>query len=181
MHTFNGVDGRLERLLELVVLVIEGLTGFEEKYLWSLCGHNGDSPDIPLIDYGAPPTSVSEKAKLLMRITGTASSCGSGDFTLKAAEKAVCDTAQGEADERLTFVVSDANLARYKIDPADLARKMLTHGNVRAYVLFMADEGEQALAKLPAGRAFVCRDARRLVGAFRDIFASGVGLDGVLD
>jgi len=177
MFTFNGMDSRLERLLEAVVLLVEALVGFEEKYRWSLCGHNGDTPDVPFVAWGAPPASMEDRAALLAKITGTATTCGSGDFTLKATERAIRECAQGDADERFVFVISDANLARYRIDPADLGRIMLTRSNVRTYVLFVADEGDLALAKLPAGRAFVCRDTRRLVGAFKDVFASGVGLE----
>ena len=42
MFRFNGADGRLERLLECTMMIMEALDGFESKFEYALIGHSGD-------------------------------------------------------------------------------------------------------------------------------------------
>lgn len=37
MYTFNRMDGRLDRLLEIAVLIFEAFDGFEHKYVHDTC------------------------------------------------------------------------------------------------------------------------------------------------
>ncbi len=39
----------------MAVMMMEALDGFDTKYQWSLVGHSGDGPVIPLVEYGKPP------------------------------------------------------------------------------------------------------------------------------
>lgn len=48
MARFNGQDNRLDRLLQVTLLIMEGLKGFEHKFDYSIVGHSGDSPEIEL-------------------------------------------------------------------------------------------------------------------------------------
>lgn len=52
MYRFNGADGRLRKLLETTVMIMESLEGFESKILYSVVGHSGDSDEIRLINEG---------------------------------------------------------------------------------------------------------------------------------
>jgi len=45
--------------------------------------------------------------------------CHSGDQTFEATRRAIDAVARREADERFVFVISDADLARYRLDPKD--------------------------------------------------------------
>lgn len=43
MYRFNGFDQRLERMLEIAVIIMESLAGFEDKLSYSITGHSGDT------------------------------------------------------------------------------------------------------------------------------------------
>ena len=49
MYRFNGVDGRLNRVLEFATLVMEGLHSSSHKFDYAIVGHSGDSDCIPLV------------------------------------------------------------------------------------------------------------------------------------
>jgi hypothetical protein len=65
MYRFNGVDKRLERLLEATLLIMDAFDGFDHKFSYSIVGHSGDSPRIPLVEYNQPPKSRKEKLQVL--------------------------------------------------------------------------------------------------------------------
>jgi len=48
MYRFNGMDLRLERLLQTTVFIMESFQGFDSRVLYDMRGHSGDSPFIPL-------------------------------------------------------------------------------------------------------------------------------------
>ena len=43
MYRFNGTDNRLERMLEIAVIIMESFHGFEDKIDYCITGHSGDS------------------------------------------------------------------------------------------------------------------------------------------
>ena len=43
MYRFNSYDQRLERMLEIAVIIMESLSGFEDKLSYCISGHSGDS------------------------------------------------------------------------------------------------------------------------------------------
>ncbi|KAF4717412.1 von Willebrand factor A domain-containing protein 8, partial [Perkinsus olseni] len=55
MYRFNGVDGRLKRMTDIAVLLMEAMQGFEERLIYEIRGHSGDGPSIKLVDFGNPP------------------------------------------------------------------------------------------------------------------------------
>ena len=67
MYRFNGQDGRLERLLECTMMVMEALDGFSNKFTYSLVGHSGDGPDIMFVPFGAPPQNRKERLQVHAR------------------------------------------------------------------------------------------------------------------
>lgn len=47
MYRFNSYDGRLERMLEATMMVMEAFDGYANKFNYAIVGHSGDSPEIP--------------------------------------------------------------------------------------------------------------------------------------
>uniref|UniRef100_M4B1C1 VWFA domain-containing protein n=1 Tax=Hyaloperonospora arabidopsidis (strain Emoy2) TaxID=559515 RepID=M4B1C1_HYAAE len=178
MFRFNGQDARLERMLETSLMIMESFAGFERELDYSILGHSGDSPEIPFVEFGAPPKDRKERLQVLQRMVAHSQFCRSGDHTVEAIERGVQRVAALEGDERFVFVVSDANLERYGIEPRDLGRKLLADPSVQAHALFIAsfaDEAEQIRCALPNGRGHVCLDTSDLPRIFKRIFTSALG------
>lgn len=70
MYRFNGEDGRLDRLLEIALMVMEAFNddaaqqqeqqgpaaaGAPVEIEWAISGHSGDEAKLPLVDFGRPP------------------------------------------------------------------------------------------------------------------------------
>jgi len=173
MYRFNGEDGRLDRMVQAVVMLMESLDGFEHKYSWNIVGHSGNGPEIPFVDYGNAPKRRSQKAQIVSQITSAAGIAASGDTTVEAIEAAVKRVASQEADDYLVFVVSDANLGGYGITP-DMIRKALTADpKVTACAVFIAerDAAEMLSSSLPNGRGYVCLDVEKLPNILKEVFA----------
>jgi hypothetical protein len=112
--------------------------------------------------------------------------CRSGDFTLEAMTKAIDEVASrggsgsGDGGNNGTVIcLSDANLARYGIDPRQLGR-IIDYGTqkgVKTYIVLIASFGEEAddiKKSLPVGSGYICMETSELPKAVRDILASGV-------
>lgn len=82
-----GTDQRLVRLMETCLLIMESFTGFESKFSWTIVGHSGDGPAIPLVEYGKPPQTRKERLKVLQRMYAHSQYCASGDYTLEAIQQ----------------------------------------------------------------------------------------------
>mmetsp|Transcript_1455 Transcript_1455/g.5161 ORF Transcript_1455/g.5161 Transcript_1455/m.5161 type:complete len:997 (-) Transcript_1455:61-3051(-) len=177
MYRFNGQDKRLERLLESVCMITESFQGYENKYSYSIVGHSGDGPSIPFVDYGRPPRTANERLKLMMKMKVHTEYCASGDSTLEALRLAVKNVVSEEADDYFVFLVSDANLQRYGIEPRQLASVMASDQRVHSFCIFLAslqDEAQQISRQLPVGKGFVCLDTSALPSIFKQIFANSV-------
>ncbi|TYZ62616.1 hypothetical protein PybrP1_002376 [[Pythium] brassicae (nom. inval.)] len=175
MYRFNGQDGRLERVLETSLMIMESFAGFEAKFDYCIMGHSGDSAAIPFVDFGAPPADRKERLKVLQKMVAHTQYCSSGDHTVEAIERAVQHVAEVDADDLYVFVVSDANLERYNIRPKRLAQKLVADPRVKAHAIFIAsfaDEATRILRDLPRGRGHVCLDTSELPRTFKRIFTS---------
>ncbi|KAH7478903.1 hypothetical protein KRP22_011039 [Phytophthora ramorum] len=178
MYRFNGQDSRLERMLETSLMIMESFAGFERELDYCIMGHSGDSPEIPFVEFGAPPKDRKERLRVLQKMAAHTQYCQSGDHTVEAVERGVKRVAALEGDDRFVFVVSDANLERYGIEPGYLGRKLLAEPGVQAHALFIAsfaDEAERIRRELPAGRGHVCLDTSDLPRMFKQIFTSAFG------
>ncbi|KAG4058579.1 von Willebrand factor A domain-containing protein 8 [Phytophthora cactorum] len=178
MYRFNGQDSRLERILETSLMIMESFAGFERELDYCIMGHSGDSPEIPFVEFGAPPKDRKERLQVLQKMVAHTRYCRSGDHTVEAVERGVQRVAALEGDDRFVFVVSDANLERYGIEPRYLGRKLLADPGVQAHALFIAsfaDEAERIRRELPAGRGHVCLDTSDLPRMFKQIFTSAFG------
>jgi len=177
MYYFNGTDGRLERTLQTAVMIFEAFAGFEHKYRYSMVAHSGDTECAPLVEYDLAPSNEKERLKVVQRMAAHTQFCMSGDHTLEATRAAIEEVATrlDECDEAFVFVLSDANLERYGIRPADFASALTAHPKVNAHACFLASLGgaaERLTNALPPGKASVCLDASELPTAFRALLAS---------
>eukprot|EP00456_Euglypha_rotunda_P010370 TRINITY_DN12596_c0_g1_i2.p1 TRINITY_DN12596_c0_g1~~TRINITY_DN12596_c0_g1_i2.p1 ORF type:complete len:140 (-),score=22.45 TRINITY_DN12596_c0_g1_i2:11-430(-) len=99
MYRFNGTDGRLERLMETALLIMESLDGFDHKFSYSLVGHSGDGPSIPLVAYGDAPKTRKERLKVLQRMYAHSQYCSSGDYTLEAVKQGIAEIGRAVQQE----------------------------------------------------------------------------------
>ncbi|KAF2893198.1 hypothetical protein ILUMI_12979 [Ignelater luminosus] len=177
MYRFNSYDGRLDRELEAVVLLMEAMEGFEEKIQYDIMGHSGEAHDVKFVKRKDTPKNNKERLDVLRVMHAHSQFCFSGDNTLEAAEMAVTSMAKEDCDEAIVVILSDANLQRYGIHPSKLATILTSSNKVNAYVVFIGSLGDQAerlTHSLPAGRSFICNDVSNLPQILKQIFSSSV-------
>uniref|UniRef100_A0A8C2B9Z4 von Willebrand factor A domain containing 8 n=1 Tax=Cyprinus carpio TaxID=7962 RepID=A0A8C2B9Z4_CYPCA len=175
MYRFNGVDGRLERSMEAVCMVMEALENYEHKFKYDIVGHSGDGFDIELVRCDKVPKNNKERLKVLKTMHAHSQFCMSGDYTLEGTEHAMEELAREEADEHFVIVLSDANLERYGISPDRFARALTSNPQVNAFAIFIGSLGDQAdrlQRTLPAGRSFVAMDTKQIPQILQQIFTS---------
>lgn len=62
---FNGFDGRLERELETVVLVMEAFQGYEARLQYDIVGHSGEDHSISFVSANKPPANNKERLEVI--------------------------------------------------------------------------------------------------------------------
>lgn len=103
------------------------------------------------------------------------SSCPTGDATLTAISHSIELATEKEGDDYLVFVLSDANLGRYSISPADLKQELQADPKVTASILFIAEPNAAAwLSSGIPGQAHVVLDTAKLPHVIKTIFARAV-------
>ena len=177
MYTYNRLDGRLTRVLQALIMLMEALDGFEHKYEYSVVGHSGAASAVLLVPWASPPKTRLERLKLVRKMVNHAQTCKSGDHTLQATKRAVADVAATASDEYFVFLLSDADFGRYDLTGRDLGAALTADPRVSAYALFIASNFEAAEAikdELPPGKGFSCYDTSKLIGTLRDIFQASI-------
>ncbi|XP_063703631.1 von Willebrand factor A domain-containing protein 8 [Culicoides brevitarsis] len=177
MYRFNGYDGRLDRELEAVVMVMEAFDGFEKKIKYDVVGHSGESYCVPFVDLKNPPDNDKLRLETIRMMHAHSQYCWSGDNTINATKHAIKELAKEDCDEALVVVLSDANLARYGISPKRFGEALMTNPKVQAYVVFIGSldkEAEIIKREMPAGRSFICMDTKDLPQIMKTIFESSV-------
>ncbi|KAM6284282.1 von Willebrand factor A domain-containing protein 8 isoform 1-T1 [Spheniscus humboldti] len=175
MYRFNGVDGRLERSMEAVCMVMEAFENYEHKFKYDIVGHSGDGFDIALVGSDKVPKNNKQRLEILKIMHAHAQFCMSGDHTLEGTEHAIREIAKEEADEYFVIVLSDANLERYGIQPSRFAQVLTTNAQVNAFAIFIGSLGNQAdrlQRTLPAGRSFIAMDTKEIPQILQQIFTS---------
>ncbi|XP_075344945.1 von Willebrand factor A domain-containing protein 8 isoform X1 [Mycteria americana] len=175
MYRFNGVDGRLERSMEAVCMVMEAFENYEHKFKYDIVGHSGDGFDITLVGSDKVPKNNKQRLEILKIMHAHAQFCMSGDHTLEGTEHAIREIAKEEADEYFVIVLSDANLERYGIQPSRFAQVLTTNAQVNAFAVFIGSLGDQAdrlQRTLPAGRSFIAMDTKEIPQILQQIFTS---------
>jgi len=92
-------------VLDVTLLIMESLRGFEHKYSYSIVGHSGDSPEVLLVDYNKPPKNSKERLQLLDKMVAHSQYCSTGDFTLKATELAVLELCEHSGWIEINFAI----------------------------------------------------------------------------
>ena len=173
MTRFNGLDGRLNRSLEAVMVVMEALAGQEHRIDASIQGHSGDSPNIPLVDWDAMPKDRARRLAVLQAMVTHSAYCWSGDHTVEGIQAGVRGAAEraaavgDEAGSSFVLALSDANLRRYGIAPEELGTALTCEPSVEAFVVLIGGLGNEAsdvAARVQDGRAVVCEDTQELPG-----------------
>nr|XP_004650824.2 von Willebrand factor A domain-containing protein 8 [Jaculus jaculus] len=175
MYRFNGVDGRLERSMEAVCMVMEAFESYEEKFKYDIAGHSGDSHNIDIVPINKIPKDNKQRLEILKTMHAHSQFCMSGDNTLEGTKHAIKEIVKEEADEYFVIVLSDANLSRYGIHPAKFAQALTSDPQVNAFAIFIGSLGDQAarLQKtLPAGRSFIAMDTKDIPQILQQIFTS---------
>ncbi|CAM4751562.1 unnamed protein product [Rotaria magnacalcarata] len=180
MYRFNGVDNRLERQCECVLMFLESLAGFEHKFAYDIVGHSGDEHSIELVRKNQPPKNNKERLKLLKLMYTHTMFCNSGDNTFAALKSAI-DALQAEpddtVDERFVIVISDANFDRYGLSPQVFGKMLQSNENVQCFAMFIGSLGQQAThlqQNLPSGKGFVCLETTQIPKVLKTIFTSDV-------
>lgn len=65
MYRFNGFDGRLDREMEAVVMVMEAFDGFEQRVKYDVVGHSGETHEIRFVDHKSPPANAKERLEVI--------------------------------------------------------------------------------------------------------------------
>lgn len=181
MYRFNGMDERLERCMEVALLVMEsfavGNNQPNPQFEIQIVGHSGDSPSIPLVDFGALPTNEKERMKILRAMIAHSQYCQAGDHTLEAMSLAVETVQQNDSKEdKFVICISDANLQRYRIAPSEIGDiiEQANQHNVKAHYVAIASFGKEAdriKKDLPIGRGHVCMQTSELPKVIRDLLS----------
>ncbi|CAB9501403.1 Willebrand factor A domain-containing protein 8 [Seminavis robusta] len=168
MYRFNGFDGRLQRLLEATLMIMEALKD-DERFELNIVGHNGDSAEIPLVT-GETSQDPKTQLRVLESMVAHTQYTFAGDSTLEAIELAVSQAHEGD----LVLVISDANLKRYRIDPTEVSA-LLRRKDVHAHLVLIGGFGEEPIKlarAIPNERAQVCLDSAELPLILKNIVAS---------
>eukprot|EP00977_Amphora_coffeiformis_P014936 scaffold4262_cov169-Amphora_coffeaeformis.AAC.5 len=168
MYRFNGYDGRLRRLLEAALMIMEALKE-DDRFVLTIVGHNGDSAEIPLVG----KTTLLDPATQLKVLEGMVAHTQytfPGDSTLEAIELAITQANEGD----LVLIISDANLKRYRIDPMDVSNLLRIEGVHAHFILIgsLGEEAEKLARSIPNERAQVCLDSKDLPVIVKNIVAS---------
>jgi hypothetical protein len=177
MYRFNSYDQRLTKSLETAMMLMQSLKGLEDKYVYDIVGHSGDSACIEFIAAGKPPKNEKKMLHVLQQMYVHSQYCWSGDNTLRATRQAIEDIENEKADDYIVIVISDANLQRYGIDPNVLGGILEANPKVNAVALFIGSIGEEAkhlTKQLPSGRSFYVPDSSHIPQFMKEIFTSAL-------
>ncbi|ORX55569.1 hypothetical protein DM01DRAFT_1334962 [Hesseltinella vesiculosa] len=176
MFRFNAHDRRLERSLEVALMIMEAFRGFEHKFEYQITGHSGDTSNIPFIKPGQYPKTEKDEFEVLSKMRAHAQYCLSGDNTLGAAAHAVKEIVAEEGDDYLVAILSDANIAQYNIVPKDIARVLKSDDRVTAQMIFIGSIQDQAeqLQKALGSQAHICVENKDLPKIIKSLFLSSM-------
>ena len=171
MYRFNSYDGRLERLLEATLMIMEALKD-DNRFELEIVGHNGTSAEIPFLN-PFDARDAKTQLKILESMVAHTQYTWAGDSTLEALDLAVTTAGGGD----LVILISDANLQRYRISAHDVS-DILQQGtakDVHTHLIFVGSMGKEAhiLARnIPNERAQVCMNTQDLPVLLKGIVAS---------
>ncbi|KAF4613211.1 hypothetical protein D9613_011059 [Agrocybe pediades] len=176
MYRFQ-YDGRLQRSMETAVMLMETFDRLsrKEKYVWDMCAHSGDGPDIVLTEADKPPTEVKERWKVTEKMYMVPQYAFAGDYTVEAIMKGVKDVASYDADDWFVIAITDANFGRYQISPEELTRAMKHNPKVNTALICIGEGAEASwITKSLPGRAFRVANTGDIPNVLRSILSTMV-------
>ncbi|CAB4415023.1 unnamed protein product [Rhizophagus irregularis] len=176
MYRFNSHDRRLERSMEVALMIMESFKSFEHKFQYRIIGHSGDGPNIELVKEGKYPRTEKESLKIINQMFNHSQFCLSGDNTVSATAYAIKDIVKEEADDYFVVVLSDANIQQYRINPEDIARALNADERVTSSIIFIGSLADQAekLKKYLGNKAHICMDNKDLPKIMKSIFLASM-------
>ncbi|SNX86583.1 uncharacterized protein MEPE_05292 [Melanopsichium pennsylvanicum] len=105
-------DGRLERELEVALMVMQAFSRIEDntsRFAVDIVGHSGDEDMIPLVEVGRMPKTDGDMYRILRAVVSHTQYCDSGDNTLKCIEKSIRQVKRP--------LSTDPNHSSAKLDP----------------------------------------------------------------
>ncbi|KAF9412835.1 von Willebrand factor A domain-containing protein 8 [Entomortierella beljakovae] len=176
MFRFNNHDRRLERSMEVAMMIMESFRNFEHKFEYSIIGHSGDSPNLEFVKPGRYPKTEKEVFKVISQMSAHSQYCLSGDNTLSATSMAMKEIVKDDADDYIVVVLSDANIGQYNIKPEDLGRILRSDDRVTSSMIFIGSLSDQAdkLKGALGSHAHVCMDTKDLPQIIKSIFLSSM-------
>ncbi|OZJ04703.1 hypothetical protein BZG36_02531 [Bifiguratus adelaidae] len=176
MYRFNTHDRRLERSMEVALMIMESFKGFEYKFAYQILGHSGDGASIEFVKEGKYPKTEKDCFEVISKMRAHSQFCLSGDNTLGATANAVKNITKEEGDDYFVVVLSDANIAQYNISPADIARILKSDDRVTAQMIFIGSLADQAssLKKALGSHATICMENKDLPKIMKSLFLSSM-------
>ncbi|OAD73054.1 hypothetical protein PHYBLDRAFT_159083, partial [Phycomyces blakesleeanus NRRL 1555(-)] len=176
MFRFNAHDRRLERSMEVALMLMEAFRGFEHKFAYRIVGHSGDGANIEFVKPGNYPKTEKEEFEILSKMRAHSQYCLSGDNTLGAASHSVKEIVKEEGDDHFVVILSDANIAQYNIHPDDIARVLKSDDRVTAQMIFIGSLQDQAeqLKKALGSNAHMCVENKELPKIMKALFLASM-------
>ncbi|KAI7879625.1 hypothetical protein K492DRAFT_208133 [Lichtheimia hyalospora FSU 10163] len=176
MFRFNTHDRRLERSLEVALMLMEAFRGFEQKFAYSIIGHSGDGANIEFVTPGKHPKTEKEEFEIINKMRAHSQYCLSGDNTLGAVSHSVKEIVKDEGDDYFVVVMSDANITQYNIHPNDIARVLKSDDRVTAQMIFIGSLQGQAeeLQKALGSQATICSENKDLPKIMKALFLASM-------
>ncbi|KAG0296119.1 von Willebrand factor A domain-containing protein 8 [Linnemannia gamsii] len=176
MFRFNNHDRRLERSMEVALMIMESFRNFEHKFAYSIIGHSGDSPNLEFVKEGKYPKTEKDVFKVISQMSAHSQYCLSGDNTLSATSMAMREIVKEDADDYIVVILSDANIGQYNIKPEDLGRILRSDDRVTSSMIFIGSLADQAdkLKDALGSHAHVCLDTKDLPQIIKSIFLSSM-------
>lgn len=172
MFRFNEHDGRLDRTLQCILLLILSCLNpavkllLSQKLILEIYSHSGDGPlrfwcsfppnkSDPGRVKGRFPTNQEEALKLVAGMYNSCLQCVAGDNTITALELGLKAAQSPESphslDESFVIVTSDALLGQYGIKASEMGRVLMTaksspsvKNRVKAIMIFMGSIQNEA-------------------------------------
>ncbi|KAI9317743.1 AAA domain-containing protein [Dichotomocladium elegans] len=176
MFRFNTHDRRLERSLEVALMLMESFRGFEHKFAYRIVGHSGDGANIEFVVPGKYPKNEKEEFEVINKMRAHSQYCLSGDNTLGAAAHSIKEIVKEEADDYFVAILSDANIQQYSIHPNDIARVLKSDDRVTAQMIFIGSLENQAeqLKKALGSQAHICAENKDLPKIMKAMFLASM-------
>ncbi|KAI9301803.1 hypothetical protein BJ944DRAFT_233592, partial [Cunninghamella echinulata] len=176
MFRFNTHDRRLERSMEVALMLMEAFRGFETKFAYRIIGHSGDGANIEFVKPGNYPKTEKDEFDIISKMRAHSQYCLSGDNTLGAAAHSIKQVVEEEGDDYFVVVLSDANITQYNIHPKDIARVLKSDDRVTSQMIFIGSIQDQAeqLKKALGSHAHICVENKELPKIIKSLFLASM-------